>query len=154
MAKDPKPYTEKQVEFGRRVMRLMSKTHIFFYKKSNGRLLSKIKGMPVCLLTTTGRQSRLARTIPLTYIPNGDRILLVGSQGGMPTHPNWYLNIVADPNVTVEIEGDARAMRAETASPEERAQLWSMVVARYPGYGDYQARTEREIPVVICTWSS
>ena len=125
---------------------------MYFYKKSNGRLFAKMGNAPVCLLTTTGRHSRLARTVPLFYLADGDRIALVAANLGNPDDPQWYRNIVADKNVTLEIDGDARAMHAVPASDVERARLWPLAVAQYSRYGEEAKRTDREFPVVLCTW--
>lgn len=153
MAAEPKPYTERQERIGRRVTRVAAKFNIFLYRKSNGRLGAKFprSHAPICLLTTTGRKSGLARTTPLLYLQDGDRVIVVASQGGMSRHPDWYFNIVADRKVTIDIGGDARAMVARVATPEERAELWPKLVEMYPRYDEYQARTTRELPVVICT---
>ena len=151
VASTPKPFTPRQERFGRRLTRFFSKINIWVYRKSNGRFGASLRKAPVCLLTTTGRKSGLARTVPLIYLEDRDRVLMVASQGGMSTHPDWYLNLVASPRVTVDIEGDAQAMLARTATPEERAEYWPKLVALYKGYEGYQARTDREIPVVICT---
>lgn len=129
----------------------MSKVNIWVYRKTNGRFGARVKKAPVCLVTTTGRTSGLARTVPLIFLEEGDNVILVASQAGMSTHPEWYLNMLASPRVTLDIEGDARAMLARTATAEERAAYWPRMVAVYAGYDNYQARTEREIPVVICT---
>lgn len=133
-------------------MSLRAKAHMYFYKKSNGRMFAKLGNAPVCLLTTTGRTSRLARTVPLVYLADGNRIVLVASNTGEPGDPQWYRNIVADQNVTLEIDGDARAMHAVPATPEERERLWPLAVAQYSRYGEEAKRTDREFPVVICTW--
>jgi F420H(2)-dependent quinone reductase len=106
---------------------------------------------PICLLTTTGRKSGLARTIPLLYLADGERVIVVASLGGMSKNPEWYLNVVANPKVTVEIHGDAQAMLASTATPEEKAKLWPRLVDMYKSYDTYQQRTTRDIPVVVCT---
>ena len=153
MARSVKPFTERQERFGRRLIRLVGRFNIWLYRKSNGRFGAKIPGYaaPICLLTTTGRRSGLARTVPLLYMADGEDVVVVASQGGMSKHPEWYLNIVASPKVTVDIDGDARAMLARTASSEERVRVWPLLVAMYPPYESYQQRTTREIPVVICT---
>lgn len=151
MARTPKPYTDRQERFGRRFTRVMARMNIWLYHKSNGRFGAKVRGAPVCLVTTTGRKSGLARTVPLLYLADGENVVVVASQGGMSKHPEWYLNIVANPKVTVEIGGDARAMLARTADAEARAGLWPRLVAMYSSYDTYQQRTTREIPVVICT---
>jgi deazaflavin-dependent oxidoreductase (nitroreductase family) len=153
VARSVKPYTARQERLGRRFIRVIGRFNIWLYRKSNGRLGAKMPGYaaPICLLTTTGRRTGLARTSPLLYMPDGHNVVVVASQGGMSKHPEWYLNLVASPKVTVDIDGDARAMLAHTASAEERARLWPLLVAMYPPYEQYQQRTTREIPVVICS---
>jgi deazaflavin-dependent oxidoreductase (nitroreductase family) len=102
------------------------------------------------LLTTTGRTSGAERTTPLTVVPDGDRLILIASNGGAPKHPDWYLNLSANPRVRIQRGATVRAMRARTAQPHERQALWDRAVAVYSGYAGYQRKTEREIPVVVC----
>ena len=83
-------------------------------------------------------------------MPDGDAVVVVASQGGLPTNPQWYRNIEADPDVVVQVRGDVRPMRARTADAGERARLWPRLVAHYSDFDDYQSWTERPIPVVIC----
>src|SRR3954451_16144140 len=151
MARASKPYSPAQERRGRRFFRMQSKINIWLYRKTNGKIGSQIGAAPICLFTTTGRRTGLARTTPLIYLTDGDRVVVVASKRGMSTHPEWYLNIVANPKVTVEIDGDARAMNAVTASAEERAALWPRLVEVYKNFDAYQARTTREIPVVVCS---
>jgi len=101
------------------------------------------------LLTTVGRRSGEARTVPLIYLEDSERLVVVASQGGMPTHPGWYHNLVAHPRVTVETGRRIREMDARVADAVERAELWPRLVEMYDDYDDYQARTDRQIPVVI-----
>ncbi|PQP26495.1 nitroreductase family deazaflavin-dependent oxidoreductase [Rhodococcus opacus] len=136
----------------------MSKINVVLYRRTGGRLGSKWRvgsafprGLPVCLLTTTGRKSGEPRISPLLFLEDGDRIILVASQGGLPKHPMWYLNLRANPEVTVQVKSRARPMSAHVADPEERARLWPRLVAMYPDFDNYQAWTDRTIPVVVCT---
>ena len=141
-----------------RVIKAMSIAHTWLYRRTGGRLGKKWhvgsalrRGVPVCLVTTTGRTSGLPRTVPLLYLRDGEDVVLVASQGGLPTHPQWYLNLCADPAVTVEIGRGVYRMRARTADADERARLWPLLVERYADFASYQTWTEREIPVVICS---
>jgi deazaflavin-dependent oxidoreductase (nitroreductase family) len=149
----PQPWSARQERFGRRYIRVAGKFNIWLYRKTNGRLGAKMPrgNAPICLFTTTGRKSGLARTNPLIFLEDGDRVVVVASLGGMSMHPEWYLNVVANPKVTVEIEGDAQAMLAQTATAEQKAQLWPRLVEMYKPFETYQQRTTRDIPVVICT---
>lgn len=129
----------------------MNLTHRAALKLSGGRLGRQVFGMPAVELHTTGRKSGQRRSVMLTApIHEPDRIVLIASKGGDDRHPDWYHNVVAEPDVEIT-EGDVtRPMRARTASAEEKAELWPAIVAAYKGYAGYQKRTERDIPVVIC----
>ena len=119
------------------------------YRLTNGRFGGRLLGMPVLLLTTTGRRSGERRTVPLTYFEEGDAVLVVGSKGGSPRHPDWYLNLVADPGAEIQVGGERRRVRGRTATAEEAERLWPMVLERAPVYGKYRAKTSREIPLVL-----
>lgn len=108
------------------------------------------KGMiPTLLLTTTGRKSGRELTLPLIFGEHGGEYAVVASKGGAPAHPAWYVNLVANPTVKVQIKGDKFTAQARTANPSERATLWPLMVDIYGPYTDYQKKTEREIPIVI-----
>lgn len=144
------PWTPSQERVGNVVIRIMSALNIWAYRISGGKIGGRFpRGAPVCLVTTTGRKSGQPRTAPLLYLTDGERVVLVASKGGMSKHPVWYLNLVANPRCTVQIGREKRAMRAHTASAEEKAALWPRLVAMYSDYDDYQSRTDREIPVVV-----
>ena len=140
-----------------KIIKVMSALHTRMYRLTGGRLGKKWrigsavrKGVPVCLLTTIGRKSGQPRTAPLCYMADGDRIILVASQGGTPTNPQWYYNLLANPAVEIRIGRRTHAMRARRADAAERAQLWPRLVDVYADYDSYQSWTDREIPVVIC----
>jgi deazaflavin-dependent oxidoreductase (nitroreductase family) len=140
-----------------RIMKVMSRLHSSAYKLSGGRIgknwrigSAVRKAVPICLLTTTGKKTGLPRTVPLCFLADGASIVLVASQGGTPNDPQWYRNLVAEPNVTVAVGRQARQMRARTATPGERTELWPRLVDAYADYANYQTWTDREIPVVIC----
>ena len=113
------------------------------------RIGGRLEGMPVLLLTTTGRRSGRRRTVPLTYFEDGDALVVVGSKGGSPRHPDWYLNLLADPAVEAQVGSEHRRLRARRATEDEAARIWPVVVARWPGYARYRAKTSREIPLVL-----
>nr|WP_242474807.1 nitroreductase family deazaflavin-dependent oxidoreductase [Tomitella cavernea] len=129
----------------------MSRANAWLYRRSGGRVLGSLGSRPLCLLTTTGRRSGLPRTQTLLYVPDGDAVLLVAAQGGLPNNPLWLLNLRADPSVTVQTGNRVRRLRAREATPEERARLWPRLIAHYHGWEQYQSWTDRTIPVVICT---
>ena len=130
--------------------RVVTGAHEAVFRASGGRLLGSFGGMRVLVLTTVGRKSGQPRSTMLTVpVRDGERLVLVASYGGDDRHPAWFLNLRDNPDVTVTMDGRTRPMRARVASPEEKADLWPRVVAAYKGYGGYQSRTSREIPVVI-----
>jgi deazaflavin-dependent oxidoreductase (nitroreductase family) len=132
------------------VARLVTGFHEAVFRVSNGRVGNKGFGMPVVMLTTTGRKSGKRRTTMLTSpTQDGEGIVLVASYGGDDRHPAWFLNLRDNPEVEVTMRGQTRPMRARVASSEEKAELWPRVVAAYRGYWQYQKRTERDIPLVI-----
>jgi deazaflavin-dependent oxidoreductase (nitroreductase family) len=132
------------------ILKLISKLNVLVYRLSGGRLMSRLMGSPICLVTMTGRKSGRSITMPLMYTPHGDNVLIVASLGGAPKHPVWYHNLIANPKVTIQQGGRTRAMTVRQATPQEKAELWPVCVASYPAFADYQARTERDIPVMIC----
>jgi len=125
--------------------------HIRSYVESGGEKGHQWRGTQTALLTTRGRKSGKLRRTPLIYGQDGDRYILVASLGGADHHPLWYLNLVADPEVTLQVGADVFRGHARTASPEEKQALWPLMVELWPDYEQYQARTDRDIPVVIIT---
>jgi deazaflavin-dependent oxidoreductase (nitroreductase family) len=106
---------------------------------------------PLLLLTTTGAHSGRPHTVPVMYVPDGDRLLVIASNAGAPNHPDWYRNLAADPRVTVEVAGERYEATAVATAGEERERLWARIVEQYPFFGDHQAQVERTIPVVSMT---
>ena len=139
-----------------KLVRLSSRAHVWLYQKTGGRIgrtwrlgAASRRPVPVLLLTTMGRKSGARRTTPLLYLEDGDRYVVVGSQGGMAKHPQWYLNVTARPEVEVQVGARVQKMRARVAAPDEHAALWPRLVALYPDFATYQAWTDRAIPVVV-----
>lgn len=123
--------------------------HLRRYLDSDGADGHIWNGVPTLLLTTRGRRSGTWQTLPLIYGSAGAAYVLVASKGGHADHPLWYKNLVAEPEVRVQVAADRFSARARTAQGEERRQLWQTMRAIWPQYDDYQAATEREIPVVV-----
>ena len=147
---EPRPYTPTEEKLGSLFIGFFSKVNTFLYRLSGGKILGTwLRGAPIGLLTYKGRKSGRTMTAPLLYLRDGDKIVIVASKGGMSHHPLWYVNLVAQPECEFEIGREKRPYRARTASAEERARYWTPLVAMYPDYDDYQARTERQIPVVV-----
>lgn len=144
------PLTAKVLKYGARAQ-------VKAFRLTNGRIGSKWrigagfrKPVPTLLLNHVGRKSGRPFTTPLLYLEHGRDLVIVASQGGLPKNPQWYSNLVAQPDVTVELRGEgARPVRARTASPEERATLWARLVELYTDFASYAAWTDREIPVVV-----
>ena len=148
--KKHKPYTATQEKIASALIKPMSVLNTWVYRISGGRIGGKfLRGAPVLLLTTIGRKSGKPRTAPLLYLRDGEKIVIVGSKGGMSQHPLWYRNVEANPDVDVEIGSERRRMLARRATDEEKAAVWPKLVAMYRDFEDYQARTERNIPVII-----
>jgi deazaflavin-dependent oxidoreductase (nitroreductase family) len=123
--------------------------HIEDYVASDGRKGHRWRGLPTLLLTTRGRKSGKLRRTALIYGRDGDNYLIVASYGGAAQHPQWYLNLVAHPEVELQVGAAKFAARARTAVAEEKPRLWLVMTAIYPTYDRYQEKTRREIPVVI-----
>jgi len=131
------------------LVRALGRINVALYRRSGGRILGRVGKAPILLLTTAGRRSGEPRTAPLLFLRDGDRLAVVASFGGHPSHPAWYLNLTANPDVEVEVDRERFAARARTATPEERDRLWPGLVEMYGPYASYQRRTNREIPVVL-----
>jgi len=132
------------------IAKVVNTLHRSLVTATKGKIGGKIGGMPAVILTTTGRKTGEKRQSMLTApIVDGDTVVLIASYGGGPKHPQWYLNLQADPNVQITRDGATTNMIARTANASERAELWPRVTAAYKGYAGYQEKTDREIPVVI-----
>jgi deazaflavin-dependent oxidoreductase (nitroreductase family) len=107
------------------------------------------KGAPLLLLGTTGAKSGQPRVNPLAYTRDGDRYVVIASKGGAPTNPDWYHNVIANPEVTIEVGPDRFRARADVAEGDERERLYAAQAARMPGFAEYQRKTTREIPVLV-----
>lgn len=133
-------------------LRTMNVVHRAVLALSGGRIGTTLADMPVYKVTTVGRVSGQSRTVMLTVpLRRGDSYVFVASKGGDDRHPDWYLNLVANPELRVEPVDGGEPIRlvARTASAEEKAELWPRIVAAYDGYQRYQNSTARDIPVVI-----
>lgn len=163
MAKAPKPLSPKQVEGlnSKAVgvgIKWMSKLNTLAYKATGGRIGYNWRGgsnrfsapPPVGILTTIGRKSGQPRESPLLFLREGDRVVLVASQGGRATNPMWYLNIKANPQVTFQIKNQKLTLTAREATDAERDEYWPKLDAIYPDFANYRTYTDRKIPILIC----
>ena len=131
--------------------RILNRIHKSILRATGGRWPRTLSGMTAVELHTIGRKSGLPRSSMLTSpIHDESRVVLVASKGGNERDPLWYGNLRANPDVEVTMNGATRAMRARTASKDEKAELWPQIVATYKNYARYQERSGRDIPVVIC----
>ncbi len=129
--------------------RRLSRLHAILYRTTRGRVGTRLVGNDMLLLTTRGRASGTPHTVPLLYLQDGETLVVIASWGGRDYHPDWYLNLIAQPAATVNIGGVSRHVIARTADREERAMWWPRVQQAYRGYKAYQSRTRREIPIVL-----
>jgi len=130
-------------------MPLFGQEHVDRYLATGGEEGHDWEGTQTLILTTTGRRSGRQRQHPLIYGRHGDDFLVVASKGGAPQHPAWYLNLVADPDVEIQVRDERIRAHARPASREEKPELWSIMTKEWPAYDSYQENTEREIPVVV-----
>ena len=144
MNDDQKPRLDSQLDYS-----LLGDDHVRVYRVTNGEKGYIWNGSPILLLTTTGRKSGEPRTIPIIYTGYKDSYVIIASKGGSPVHPVWYLNILDDPNVELQVKAEKFKAVARTAESPEREQIWSEAVKNWPRYDEYQARTSRRIPVVV-----
>ena len=133
-----------------RLFNQFTRGHVLAYRLTRGLVGHRIPGVPqVLLLDHVGAKSGKRRTTPLSYLDDGDDIVLVASKGGYPKHPAWFHNLRANPSTTVQVGSRRIPVTARVATAEERKRLWPKVVDLYSGYQGYQDRTEREIPLVV-----
>ena len=140
-----------RIKFRRLAIRILSRTHRGVHRLSRGRVLGQVAGMPVLLLTTTGRRSGKPRTTPLTFFRDGGDLVVIASNGGADRPPDWLRNLEQNPCAAVRIGVETTSVTARVAPDEERDRLWAGIVATYGGYARYQEQTERRIPVVLLT---
>ena len=131
-------------------MALFGKEHVKRYQETDGEDgFYWRNGTTILLLHTTGRRSGREYVHPLIFRERDGAYLVVASKGGAPEPPDWFLNLQADPNVTVQVKGEVFAARARVATPEEKPLLWKLMAEVWPDYDAYQKKTDREIPVVV-----
>ena len=129
---------------------LFGEEHVRRYRETGGKVGHIWReGSTILLLTTTGRKSGERRTVPLIYVQDGDRYVIVASKGGAPQHPGWYQNIEKTPEVELQVKDEVFSARARLAKGEERERLWRLATTVWKYYDDYAKKTQREIPVVV-----
>lgn len=128
--------------------------HVRVYRATSGRLGANLGGLPHLLLTTTGRRSGVSRTVPLTYLRDGERFVLVASNGGSDRHPAWWLNLESSPTATVQVGRESFRVDAHRATGGDLDRLWTALKRFNPFYAQYERLTDRSIPVVVLTRAS
>jgi len=131
-------------------IRFFTRINVWVYRLSGGRLMHKFAGREICLVKMKGARSGKAIFIPLMYVPYKQGVLLVASQGGAPHHPGWYFNILANPNIEVQVGNQRLNVIARQAASTEKESIWPICLEYYPPYADYQKVTHRDIPVFVC----
>jgi deazaflavin-dependent oxidoreductase (nitroreductase family) len=119
------------------------------FRANDGKVGGNFANSPLILITHTGAKSGTRRTAPLVYSRDGDAIVIIASKGGAPTHPHWYLNMIANPQVTVELPGETFEASVRQAEGDERARLFRAQADLMPNFDEYAAATDREIPVLV-----
>lgn len=128
--------------------RLFIKAHATLYSLSNGKLATTMRGQPILVLTTRGAKTGAVRKVPIVPYIEGKNVFVIASLGGAPSNPAWFYNLKADPNVRVQWFADNYRARARILPEPERSQVWERIVAKMPGFGEYQKKTSRIIPVI------
>jgi len=128
---------------------LFGDEHVRQYEATGGKTGHDWNGTSCLVLRTRGRKTGQVRKFPLIYARDGSDYVIVASKGGAPEHPGWYRNLVAHPDVEIQVWGEVIPVRARTATPAEKARVWPLMTAQWPDYDAYQKRTQREIPVVL-----
>lgn len=141
--------TSSEPNYTRPDLALLGEDHIRAYRDTSGEVGYLWNGVPTLLLTATGRRTGRELTSALIFARDGDDYLIVASMGGAPKHPMWYLNLQAHPQAKIQVKGDEIAVVARTATADEKPRLWKIVTQVWPNYDAYQARTNRDIPVVV-----
>lgn len=128
---------------------LFGDEHVRQYEATGGKVGHDWNGTSCLVLRTRGRKTGQVRKFPLIYARDGKDFVIVASKGGAPEHPGWYRNLLAHPDVEIQVRGDVTPVRARTATPAEKARVWPLMTAQWPDYDAYQKKTPREIPVVL-----
>jgi deazaflavin-dependent oxidoreductase (nitroreductase family) len=119
------------------------------FRANEGRVGGAFEGAPLLILTSTGARSGRPRESPLLYRPEGDDLVVFASKGGAPTNPDWLANLRAHPEATVEVGTEVKRVVAREAHGDERERIWEDHKVEYPGFAEYEAKTDRVIPVVV-----
>lgn len=142
-------YARFSMAIGGTALRIIGRVNVPVYRATKGRLMGAVSRAPVLLLTTTGRRSGEARTAPVVYLQDGERMIVIASNAGNSRAPAWSLNLLANPDADVQVRGERRAIRARVAQEPERGELWRAMNEQYAGFDEYRQHTSREIPLFV-----
>lgn len=132
-------------------MKMYTRVNVWVYKLSFGKLMNTaMGGYPICVVAMIGKKTGKKREIPLIHVPYGGKKVLVGSQAGMDKNPAWVYSLRANPSISITADGRKKKYIARQVSDEEKRELWPHMISVYPAYDEYQARTDRNIPVFLC----
>jgi deazaflavin-dependent oxidoreductase (nitroreductase family) len=146
-----RPISKSKAAGFKRQMDLYSKLNVWVYRLSFGRLMNTaMGGYPICIVTFVGMKTGRKRRIPLIHVPDGENEILVGSQAGLDRDPVWTRSVRANPEVSITFAGHSRRFRARQIDDDEKRECWPHLCSIYPAYDEYQARTDRNIPVFRC----
>ena len=134
----------------RRLLKILTKVHVFLHKLTDGRAFNSMPGGEVCFVTMTGAKSGRRITIPLIHLPYQDGVLLVASQTGRDSNPIWYNNLIKHPEIEVRHRRDTQKLRARVATTEEKKNLWPICDEMFSDFALYRVRTTRDIPIFVC----
>jgi deazaflavin-dependent oxidoreductase (nitroreductase family) len=146
-----KPWSKRQEKFGKAFIKKIARLQTFVYERSHGRIWHTFLGAPCAILSTRGRKTGELRKTPLLFIHDGQDVVMAASQGGFSSLPMWYLNLKANPSVSIQVGAVKRSMVAREAETAEKARLWPLLDEIYSGYAEYRERTHgiRDIPIII-----
>lgn len=149
---DVEPIPENIAGIVHTVMKYYTRFNVWVYKKTNGKFMKSFPGgYPICIVGMTGKKTGARREVGLIHLPEGENKYLVASQGGMEKHPVWYFNVKANPNIDIMVGGVKKNYVARQLTPDEKRNAWPHLLSLYPDFDEYQARTDRDIPVFLCT---
>ena len=137
------------MSIGKWIFRRFMGLQVFVYRRSGGKRMGRLRGMPIVLVTNVGRKSGKKRVTPMMYMLDGNNYVVTASNNGADKNPGWFLNLMAAPRTTIEVDGITKEVVARKASQDEKGVLWPRLVAKAPFFEDYQKGTKREIPMVI-----
>ena len=132
-------------------MQQFTRLQVYVYRRSGGRWMATMRGMPLLIMITVGKKSGKKRETPVMYLRHGANYVVTASNAGSDSNPGWYVNLRAQPTATLEVSGNTLQATWRVAAGEERALIWAELVSKAPFFDDYRSKTTREIPIVILT---